>query len=140
MKKKKVLLIVICLVMAVVCACAGVGVYFWQRSVEWPGEAQKMDIYTDFQKPQNLPEGNGKRVKVILLLGQSNGSIHKVQYDGFRHGIGKAGAREIEGDILLLIIEICIECHCDNDFFCYNIRSGNDGKSQFTLIYFLGIG
>ena len=72
MKKKKVLLIVICSVMAVVCACAGVGMYFWQRSVEWPGEAQDMDMYTDFQKPQNLPEGNGKRVKVILLMGQSN--------------------------------------------------------------------
>ena len=72
MKKKKVLLIVICSVMAVVCACAGVGLYLWNRSNEWPGGAQDMDMYTDFQKPQNLPEGNGKRVKVILLMGQSN--------------------------------------------------------------------
>ena len=81
MKKKKVLLTSFCIALAVVCVCAGIGLYFWQRSVKWPGEAQNMNIYTDFQKPQNLPDGNGKRVKVILLLGQSNATgIGSVQY------------------------------------------------------------
>ena len=81
MKKKRILLIVLCVALVFVGVAGGFGVYFWRRSVEWPGEAQNMNMHTDFPAPQNLPEGNGKRVKVVLLMGQSNATgIGRIQY------------------------------------------------------------
>ena len=81
MKKKRILLIVLCAALVFVGVAGGFGVYFWRRSVEWPGNAQDMNMHTDFPAPQNLPEGNGKRVKVVLLMGQSNATgIGRIQY------------------------------------------------------------
>ena len=37
-----------------------------------PSETYWLDMNTDYPAPDGLPEGEGKRVKVILLLGQSN--------------------------------------------------------------------
>lgn len=78
-KKKTVLLISLCTVLAV--ACIGAGIYFLCRFVAWPGVAQNLEMYTDFQSSQNLPKGNGERVKVILLMGQSNATgVGHVEY------------------------------------------------------------
>ena len=38
-------------------------------------------MHMDFPEPENLPDGNGKRVKVILLMGQSNATgIGRIKY------------------------------------------------------------
>ena len=68
MKKKRILLIILCAVFVLVGIAGGFGAYFWRRSVEWPGKAQKMNMHTDFQTPENLPEGNGQRVKRETVL------------------------------------------------------------------------
>lgn len=79
--KKTLLKAILCAVLALVIVGVSVGGYFWHRSVEWPGKAQDMKMHTDFPEPEDLPDGGGKRVKVILLLGQSNATgIGRIKY------------------------------------------------------------
>ncbi len=72
MKSKKKIKIIICIMAVLVGIGLGIGLFLWRQSIEWPGEVYEMDMHTDFPKPENLPDGDGERVKVILLLGQSN--------------------------------------------------------------------
>ena len=69
--KKRILIIAACVVL--ISVAGGVGVFLFQRSTEQPqDEVYELNMNTNFPTPQNLPDGEGKRVKVILLLGQSN--------------------------------------------------------------------
>ena len=78
---KKVFKALLCLLLVAVIVAAGAGIYVWWRTSHWPGKAMEMDMHTAFSAPQNLPAGNGKRVKVILLMGQSNATgIGRIQY------------------------------------------------------------
>ena len=69
---KKTLKIILYMLLVLFVLGTGVGAHFFGRSLHWPNQAIKMDMHTDFPEPENLPNGDGKRVKVILLLGQSN--------------------------------------------------------------------
>ena len=67
----KRLLSVACLLVAMAicfCACKNVG------GGDPTDETVIMDMNTLYRLAQNLPRGDGQRVKVILLLGQSNAS------------------------------------------------------------------
>ena len=78
---KKVFKVFLCILLAALVVASGVGVYVWWRALRWPNEPIKLQMHTDFPEPQNLPAGNGKRVKVILLMGQSNATgVGRVQY------------------------------------------------------------
>ena len=79
--RKTIFKAILCITLAFVIVGVGIGGYFWWRTSHWPGKAQKMNIHADFPEPQNLPDGNGQRVKVILLMGQSNATgIGHIQY------------------------------------------------------------
>ncbi|MBO7273623.1 MAG: hypothetical protein J6V22_02085 [Clostridia bacterium] len=81
MNKKRILLIVLCAAIVLVGIAGGFGAYFWHHFIEWPGEPDRIEMYADFPEPQNLSQGNGKRVKVILLMGQSNATgVGRVAY------------------------------------------------------------
>lgn len=78
---KKALKIVLCIALALLVLGTGIGLHAWLRSVKWPNKAIEMKMHTDFPKPENLPNGNGKRVKVILLAGQSNATgVGRIKY------------------------------------------------------------
>ena len=78
---KKALKIVLCIALALLVLGTGIGLHVWWRSVKWPNKAIEMKMHTDFPDPENLPNGNGKRVKVILLAGQSNATgIGRIKY------------------------------------------------------------
>ena len=67
---KRLLLIACLLIAMVICLCA-----CKPADGEDPiDETVIMDMNTEYQLSQNLPRGDGQRVKVILLLGQSNAS------------------------------------------------------------------
>ena len=79
--RKKLLFTVVCIVLTLACAGVGIGGYFWQRNSHWPGTPDDLDMHVDFPEPQDLPDGNGKHVKVILLMGQSNATgVGRVEY------------------------------------------------------------
>ena len=79
MRKSVKIILIVSVVLAII--AAGVGGYFWWRSLHWPGEPDEIQMYTDFPEPQNLPEGKGERVKVILLMGQSNATgVGHIEY------------------------------------------------------------
>lgn len=63
-----VFLIIIALVCVFCCACSQT------NADEIPDETVVLNMNTEFQLSTNLPRGDGQRVKVILLLGQSNAS------------------------------------------------------------------
>ena len=80
MTRKRVILIIVGIVLSIGIVC-GVGGYFWWNISLWPGEPDHLEMHTDFPSPQNLADGNGQRVKVILLMGQSNATgVGHVQY------------------------------------------------------------
>ena len=120
MKEKKTIIIlsVICVVLALACIGTGIGSYFWRRSVEWPGKAQNMKMHTDFPEPQNLPAGNGKRVKVILLMGQSNATgIGRIQY--LKENTTAEQFAQYENGFDSVLINYCVDNHtnCSNGEF-----------------------
>ena len=78
---KKTGKVILCILLAIVTLGSGVGAHFLWRSIKWPNKAVKMDMHTHFPEPENLPDGGGKRVKVILLMGQSNATgIGRIRY------------------------------------------------------------
>ena len=78
---KKAPKIVLCIALALLVLGTGIGLHAWWRSVKWPNKAIEMKMHTDFPDPENLPNGNGKRVKVILLAGQSNATgVGRIKY------------------------------------------------------------
>lgn len=80
MKRKRTLLSILCVIL-LIGVVGGIGGYILWNNSHWPGEPDRLEMYTDFPSPENLPEGNGERVKVILLMGQSNATgVGHVQY------------------------------------------------------------
>ena len=79
--KKKTTKIIFTVLAVLIVVSVGIGGYFWWNNANWPGEPVQMQMHVDFPKPQNLADGNGERVKVILLMGQSNATgIGYVEY------------------------------------------------------------
>ena len=118
MKKKRILLIILCAIFVLVGIVGGFGAYFWRRSVEWPGKAQKMNMHTDFQTPENLPEGNGQKVKVILLMGQSNATgIGRIKY--LKENTTAEQYAKYESGFDSVWINYCVDNHanCSNGEF-----------------------
>ena len=116
--KKTIFKAILCVVLGLAIVGAGIGAYVWRRSVEWPGKAQKMDMYTDFPKPQNLPDGGGKRVKVILLMGQSNATgVGRIKY--LKEGTTAEQFAKYESGFDSVHINYCVDNHtnCSNGEF-----------------------
>ena len=79
--KKKTTKIIFTVLAVLIVVSVGIGGYFWWNNANWPGEPVQMQMHVDFPEPQNLADGNGERVKVILLMGQSNATgIGYVEY------------------------------------------------------------
>ena len=113
MKKKK-LLIVICAVLIAV--GVGLGLLFWWQSIKDATEESPQDeIYelnmnTDFPTPQDLPDGEGRRVRVILLLGQSNATgCSLTSY--LEEGVGAEKYEEYESGYPSVLINYCLDDH-----------------------------
>ncbi len=64
------LLLLLLLSASVITACAPAGTP--ETDTPDPNETYWLSMNTDYPTPEGLPEGDGQRVKVILLLGQSN--------------------------------------------------------------------
>lgn len=80
MKQKRILIVVLCVIL-LIAIVGGIGGYIWWNASQWPGEPDRLEMHTDFPSPQNLADGNGQRVKVILLMGQSNATgVGHVEY------------------------------------------------------------
>ena len=117
-KKKRILLIALCAACVLMGVAGGFGAYFWRRSVEWPGKAQNMNMHTDFQKPENLPAGNGQKVKVILLMGQSNATgVGRLKY--LKENITPEQYAKYESGFDSVLINYCVDNHtnCSNGEF-----------------------
>ena len=118
MKTKRIVLIILCAAFVLVGVAGGFGLYFWRRSVEWPGKAQNMNMHTDFQKPENLPAGNGQKVKVILLMGQSNATgVGRIKY--LKEGTAPEQFAKYESGFDSVKINYCVDNHtnCSNGEF-----------------------
>lgn len=116
MKSKRQFKIILCIVAVAVGISAGLGLFLWRRSLEnAPEEPPEDEIYelnmnTDFPTPQNLPDGEGKRVRVILLLGQSNATgCSLTSYLG--QGVGVEKYAEYEKGYSSVLINYCLDDH-----------------------------
>lgn len=116
--KKTIFKGILCTVLAFVIVGAGIGGYFCWRSSAWPGKAVKMEMHTDFPEPKNLPDGGGKRVKVILLMGQSNATgIGHLEY--LQKNINAEQFATYESGFDSVLINYCVDNHrnCSNGEF-----------------------
>lgn len=116
--KKTIFKGILCIALALVIIGAGIGGYFWWRSSAWPGKAVKMEMHTDFPQPQNLPDGEGKRVKVILLMGQSNATgLGHLEY--LQKNINAEQFVTYESGFDSVLINYCVDNHrnCSNGEF-----------------------
>ena len=112
--KKRNLLIVICAVL--IGAGIGLGLFFWQQSIkdaaEEPPQEEiyELNMNTDFPTPQTLPDGGGKRVRVILLLGQSNATgCSLTSY--LEQGVGAEEYAKYEEGYPSVLINYCLDDH-----------------------------
>lgn len=118
MKRKRILIIVLCTVAVLIGVAGGIGAFLWKRSVEWPGKPDRVEMHTDFSEPQNLPSGNGERVKVILLLGQSNATgIGRIKY--LKENTTEEQFSKYESGFASVLINYCVDNHanCSNGEF-----------------------
>lgn len=107
---KKTLKLILCIALAAVVLGACVGLHLWWRSVNWPNKAIKMDMHTDFPLPQDLENGGGKRVKVILLMGQSNATgIGRIEY--LKEGTTPEQFAKYENGFDSVKINYCVDNH-----------------------------
>jgi len=79
-------------------------------SEEATDETVVLDMNTDFELAKDLPKGEGKRVKVILLLGQSNASGSSIVSYLEKHSTKEDFARYQAGYPSVLI-NYCIDDH-----------------------------
>jgi hypothetical protein len=115
---KKTLKIVLCSALALLILGAGIGVYIWWRFTEWPNKAMDVKMHTDFPTPENLPDGGGKRVKVVLLLGQSNATgVGRIKY--LKEGTAPEQFAKYESGFDSVKINYCVDNHtnCSNGEF-----------------------
>ena len=116
--KKVLFKAILCTVLALTVIGACIGGYFWWQHENWPGKAQNMNMHTDFQKPENLPAGNGQKVKVILLMGQSNATgIGRVEY--LQKNVTGEQFANYENGFDSVWINYCVDNHrnCSNGNF-----------------------
>ena len=112
--KKKILLIVICAVL--ISVGVGLGLFFWWQSTKGaPEESPQDEIYelnmnTDYPMPPNLLDGGGQRLRVILLLGQSNAT--GCSLTGYlEEGVGAEKYAEYESGYPSVLINYCLDDH-----------------------------
>ncbi len=109
-KLKLALKIALCAVLVLAIVGAGIGGYIWRRNAHWPGKPDKMKMHTDFSTPKNLPEGNGERVKVILLVGQSNATgIGRIKY--LQQNTTPEQFAKYENGFDSVLINYCVDNH-----------------------------
>ena len=112
--KKRNLMIVICVVLIGV--GIGLGLFFWSQSIKDAAEESpqeeiyELNMNTDFPTPQNLLNGGGKRVRVILLLGQSNATgCSLTSY--LASGVDAEKYAEYEKGYSSVLINYCLDNH-----------------------------
>ena len=116
--KKILFKAILCTVLALAVVGVGIGGYFWWRQETWPGRAVKMELHTSFLEPRDLPRGNGERVRVVLLLGQSNATgIGHVEY--LQKGVTAEQFAKYENGFDSVWINYCVDNHrnCSNGEF-----------------------
>lgn len=107
---KKALKFVLCIALALLVLGAGIGAPFLWRSIKWPNKPIEMDMHTDFPLPQNLENGGGKRVKVILLMGQSNATgVGRIPY--LKEGTTPEQFARYESGFDSVKINYCVDNH-----------------------------
>ncbi len=111
MKSKKMIKIIICIAAVLVGIGVGIGLFLWRQSIEPPqDEVYELDMNTDFPSPQNLPDGGGERVRVILLLGQSNATgCSLTSY--LQRGVSAEKYAEYENGYPSVLINYCLDDH-----------------------------
>lgn len=130
--KRKSFKIILCIVLVLAIVGASVGAYLWWRISSWPGTPDDLKMHTDFSRPQNLPDGGGKRIKVILLLGQSNATgVGHVEY--LKKNVTAEQYARYESGFDSVRINYCVDNHanCSNGEFV----SVNLGCSANTAIF-----
>ena len=116
--KKVIFKAILCIALVLAIVGVGIGGYFLWRSIKWPGKAQDMKMNTDFLEPQNLPNGGGKRVKVILLMGQSNATgVGRIKY--LKENTTAEAFAKYESGFDSVHINYCVDNHnnCSNGEF-----------------------
>lgn len=122
---------VVCLAVLLVCMTFFAAIlsschFPWEGGDENPDETQWLHMNTDYPTPTTLPDGNGQRVKVILLLGQSNATgcsitaylkqnIPAAQYDLYEAGFDS------------VLINYCLDDHnatSDGEFVKVDLTCG----------------
>jgi len=89
-------------------------------------EIVELNMNTDFRLAENLPQGNGERIKVILLLGQSNASGSSIVSYLEKNSTDEDFARYSEGYSSVLI-NYCIDDHnacSDGEFVKVDLTCG----------------
>ena len=116
--KKKHFKIILCIVLALAIVGGSIGAYLWWRNSRWPGNPDDLEMHTNFPEPKNLPDGGGKRVKVILLMGQSNATgIGHVEY--LQKNTTAEQFSKYESGFSSVLINYCVDNHrnCSNGEF-----------------------
>ncbi len=111
MKSKKTIKIIICIAAVLVGIGTGIGLFLWCQSIEQPqDEVYELNMNTNFPSPQNLPDGGGERVRVILLLGQSNATgCSLTSY--LQRGVRAEKYAEYESGYPSVLINYCLDDH-----------------------------
>ena len=69
-----------------------------------------LNMNTDYAQPQDLADGQGKRVKVILLLGQSNATGCSINAY-LKEGVGEEQYAVYEAGYPSVLINYCLDDH-----------------------------
>ena len=114
------LLLITCL-----CLCA-VSCASWNRDTETEDFTVVMNMNTDYALSNDLPRGDGQRIKVILLLGQSNASGSSIVSYLEKNSTEENFARYRDGYDSVLI-NYCIDDHnacSDGEFVKVDLTCG----------------
>lgn len=104
-----------CLMIAVIISFCAASCKDKNSEDEDIGKTVTLDMNTDYQLSENLPRGNGQRVKVVLLIGQSNASGSSIVSYLEKNSSPEEFARYSAGYPSVLI-NYCIDDHnaCSN--------------------------
>jgi hypothetical protein len=81
---------------------------------------------TDYSTPDTLPDGGGKRARVILLLGQSNATGCSIN-DYLKENIGESEYAKYEDGFSSVLINYCLDDHnatSDGEFVKVDMTCG----------------
>ena len=105
MKTNLIKILLLILSVCVICTgCAGAG------SLSTQDTTARLNMNTEYSASASLPDGEGRSVKVVLLLGQSNATGCSIN-EYLKENIGKQEYARYENGFPNVLINYCLDDH-----------------------------